>query len=132
VTRIVGKFMRLETRHESRIRAVTADKFLEAMKVVRPPADRVIEALSAHLVAKRHTITAGQLASIVGYENHGGINLGYGLLAAKIGRNLRPKIAGVTPRLSLLLELNRANARDHWMLTMRPQFAKALKQSGWI
>jgi hypothetical protein len=88
------------------------------------------EILSRHMKAPGRALTASRLAQLVGYQNHGGINLQYGLLAKQIGSALNRKDA----KLSLLVEFLRPKlvTNTEWVLVMRPAFAEALTRARWV
>ncbi len=75
-------------------------------------------------------MTATGLAHAAGYENYRGVNLHYGRLARSIGEALGMRGA----KLSLLTEFVKPNAltNDEWILVMRPEFAEALDEIGWV
>jgi len=65
-----------------------------------------------------------------GYRNFNALNLQYGTLARRVGEALRMHDA----RLGLLLEFNEPASltNEHWILTMRPAFADALRELDWV
>ena len=114
---------------ERPLKLPTRAQFAEALKQIRPPRGRQLDFLRYHLHARGRALTASRLAQAVGYQNHGGINLRYGLLAQRIGGALGLKEV----HLSLLVEFVRPKSitNTEWVMVMRPQFADALIQVGW-
>ncbi len=108
----------------------TQPQFVKALGKVFKPRGRQLDFLREHVQAPGRALTARRLAEAVGYQNHGGINLQYGLLAKRIGDALGRKDVDI----ALLVALVRPPAvtNKEWVLVMHPQFAEALKQAGWI
>ena len=108
----------------------TAKQFVTAMRSMKKPGGRHPLFLQAHYKAPGRAQTATKLAQAAGYENFRGINLWYGRLADKIGAALGHKNAN----LALLVEFAppRSVTNKEWVLMMRPAFADALKQVGWV
>jgi len=94
------------------------------------PRGRQLDFLREHVQAPGRALTARRLAQTVGYQNHGGINLQYGLLAHRIGDALGRRDV----HLSLLVDFVRPKSvtNTEWVLVMHPQFADALRQAGWV
>ena len=105
----------------------TKAQFVGALREVPKPGGRQRLFLRAHVRARRG-LTARRLAQAARYQNHGGINLQYGLLAQRIGAALHRRDA----HLSLLVEFRRPNSDAEWVLVIHPQFAAALKEAGWV
>jgi hypothetical protein len=112
------------------MRRPTAREFTEAMRELGPPRGRQIKFLKAHYRARGRLATATQLADAAGYRSYGGTNLHYGGLGRRIGRELGLKGTG----MELLVEFHepRSVTNREWILAMRPEFAAALKASGWL
>ena len=108
----------------------TRRQFTDVLAKIPMPGGRQLEFLREHANAPGRALTARRLARAVGYQNHGGINLQYGLLAQRIGEALGRR--GV--HLSLLVDFVRPKAvtNREWVMVMHPQFAEALKQARWI
>jgi hypothetical protein len=94
------------------------------------PGGRQLDFLREHVKAPGRARTARRLAQTAGYQNYGGINLQYGLLARRIGAALGRRDAN----LSLLVDFVPPTSvtNTEWVMVMHPQFAEALKQAGWI
>lgn len=105
-------------------------QFASALRKMTRPGGRQLDFLRAHYRARGRAMTATNLAEAVGYKDYRGINLWYGRLADTIGEVLGQK----DPRLSLLVDFVRPRAvtNTEWVLVMRPEFASALKQVGWV
>jgi len=89
--------------------------------------------LRAHYSAKNHCSTATKLAAGVGYKRHGGVNLRYGILAARIAAQVGIAIRPPIPYLSLLVEFKRQKGVNRKLdLVMRREFAEGLKRAGWV
>lgn len=65
-----------------------------------------------------------------GYKNFNALNLRYGTLARRIGEALGMYNA----RLGFLVEFNEPASltNEHWILSMKPAFADALRELGWV
>jgi hypothetical protein len=104
--------------------------YRDALSSIRVPQGKQLEFLQAHFNSPGKASTAAELARAVGYENWRPINLHYGKLAAMIGA-----AAGVpNPGIGLLVKVvgPKTISNENWILVMRPEFAKALVQAGWI
>jgi hypothetical protein len=112
------------------MRLPTRSQFAHALATLPTPGGRQLDFLREHANAPGRVLTARRLADAVGYQNHGGINLQYGLLARRIGEALGRSDVN----LSLLVDFVRPKAvtNKEWVMVMHPQFAEALKQAGWI
>ena len=108
----------------------TTKQFVTALRTIKKPGGRQPLFLQAHYKATGRALTATKLADAAGYENFRGINLWYGRLAEKVGAALGHKNAG----LALIVDLAppRSVTNKEWVLIMRPAFADALKQVGWV
>ncbi|GAB2489126.1 hypothetical protein [Arenimonas alkanexedens] len=108
----------------------TAKQFGAVLKSMKKPGGRQPLFLQAHYKAPGRAQTATRLAQAAGYVDFRGINLWYGRLAEKVGSALGHKNAG----LALLVDFAppRSVSNREWVLIMRPEFAEALKQSGWV
>lgn len=100
------------------LRPTTAAMFVSALNEIARPSEKQKEFLQAHYK--------------VGYKNHGGINLQYGILAKRITDQLG--LPPTNPYLSLLVKIKRSKngANDHYNLIMGDEFAKGLKSAGWV
>jgi hypothetical protein len=109
---------------------VSAERFAKALSQLDVPGGRQLEFLQLHMEAPGKTSTATNLAAAAGYRNWNALNLQYGLLAKRIGRQLGRK----RENLSLLVEFTRPKdvSNEHWLLHMRTEFAEALVSAGWI
>lgn len=104
--------------------------FVKAMRSLKKPGGRQSAFLAAHCEAPAGVMTATKLAKAAGYKSFGGINLRYGLLAQKIGAAMGRRNADIT-LLVTGVEPKAVTNRD-WLLSIRPEFAAALKDVGWI
>ena len=111
-------------------RSPTAAEFTKGLKSLRRPGGRQLDFLRAHCAAPAGVMTATRLAKAAGYRSSDGINLQYGLLAQRIGKALGRRdvditllVDGVTPK---------SVTNEHWLLSIKPQFAAALKRAGWV
>ena len=108
----------------------TRAQFVEALKLIRLPRGRQLEFLRAHLKAPERKMTARALAKAVGYRSYRGINLQYGILGRDIGQVLGKKEADIRVLVSFVSPHSEDNAE--WILVMKPQFADALVEAGWL
>lgn len=108
----------------------TEDEFFAALNRIALPGGSQRKFLRAHRDAPGRAATAKRLAEAAGYKDHRGVNLHYGRLAKRIGRELGRSEA----RLSLLVDFAppRSLTNREWVLVMHPQFAKALKRARWV
>jgi len=106
----------------------TQAEFAHALRGIPVPHGRQLDFLREHAQAYQRRLSARQLAESVGYKGYRGINLQYGLLARRIAEALDRNDA----RLGLLVKFDQKNPGAEWRLEMRSEFAKALKQAGWI
>lgn len=104
--------------------------FKRAMAVLGKPGGRQLGFLQEHFSAPGRASTAGNLARAAGYQNYRAINLHYGGLAKRIAGVLGIKGVGI----ELLVEGNEPLriTNEHWVLSMRPEFADALSELGWV
>lgn len=94
------------------------------------PGGNQLAFLSAHLAAPGKAATATILANAAGYTGWHSLNLQYGLLAKRIGKEMGMP----TATLSLLVDFVQPDAltNEHWILVMKPAFAQALVRSNWV
>lgn len=111
-------------------RAVTEKQLFDALTAIGKPGGRQLQFLQAHFDATGRAATATQLAQAAGYKSWRTLNLHYGVLARRIGERIRRTSA----RLGLLVEFSGPGdlTNEHWVLFMRPEFASALSQAGWV
>jgi hypothetical protein len=102
----------------------------DALAQLPKPGGSQLKFLREHAKSRGRALTARRLAEAVGYRNHGGINLQYGLLARRIGEVLGRR----DPHLSILVDFvpPRSVTNREWVMVMHPQFAEALKDANWI
>lgn len=103
--------------------------FESALRRIPKPRGRQLAFLQAHYDARGRGLNARKLAKAAGYKNYRGINLHYGLLAARVARELKVR-AGIELLVDSLTPKQASN--DEWVLLMRPTFARALKRAGWV
>lgn len=108
---------------------ISKTAFKRALELIGPPGGRQLKFLQAHYSSPGRASTATTLAWAAGYKNFNALNLRYGLLARQVGEAL--EISGAT--LGLLLEFKEpSRTNEHWILSMRPEFADALRELGWV
>jgi hypothetical protein len=109
---------------------ISTKAFADALTQIAKPKGKQLQFLRNHLNSPAKATTAAVLAHSVGYKNWRPVNLHYGKLAAKIGARL-----GVAdPGLSVLLDFAgpKTVSNENWILVMKPEFADALVQAGWV
>ncbi len=113
-----------------RSRRVTKAEFKRALELLGKPGGRQMRFLQAHYSSPGRASTATLLALAAGYENFNALNLQYGTLARRVGEVLGVRGA----KLGFLLEFNEPGSltNEHWILSMRPAFAEALRELGWV
>lgn len=67
----------------------SAADFESALRRIRMPRGRQLLFLQAHYDARGRGLNAGKLAKAARYKSYRAINLHYGLLAARVARELR-------------------------------------------
>ncbi len=105
-------------------------EFVKAMRSLKKPGGRQTVFLAAHCKASAGVMTATKLAKAAGYKSFDGINLRYGLLAQKIGSAMGRRNVDIT-LLVAGVEPKAVTNRD-WLLSIRPEFAAALREVGWV
>jgi hypothetical protein len=115
----------------NRFRIPSPESYKRALLGLLPIHDNHLAMLKANYQAPDHSITASQLAAIVGYQNFNAVNLQYGLFADKLCRSL-----GKHPdcHLSILatFEKDGLERQEHWKLVLRPEVVEALGELGWF
>src|ERR1700721_374517 len=119
---------------------ISAIQFSEALTHMKRPSASVCAILRAHFKARGRVSTMTLLAEAAGYASFSPVNLHYGALARRIARHLaisEPSLKmpqASDAYLSLLVDFIKPEAvtNVHWLLGMKPEFAEALKNSGWI
>ena len=111
---------------------ISAARFAAVLHEIGPLGENQLRFLRAHYHAPCHAATAALLAQEAGYRNHGGINLQYGKLAESIRARLR--LRRRPTQLSILVNFLRPPSvtNRHWVLVMRPEFARGLKLAKWV
>jgi hypothetical protein len=107
-------------------------EFAIALRALGKARGRVPRILRAHYEAPGRVATMSYLKKHVGYKSWRGVNLQYGLFADSVAKEI-----GCTPpetRIFLLVEFveKKTQSNEHWQLVMRPEFASALKDAGWV
>ena len=108
----------------------TAKQFVAVLSKLKHPGGKQPLFLQAHYEAPGRALTATNLSHAAGYKDFRGVNLAYGLLAKRIGVALGHS----KTNLDLLVEFvaPKSVTNKEWLLVMRPTFAEALKQVGWV
>src|SRR5205814_1597616 len=107
-------------------------EFKTALRALGQPTSGQRKFLQAHYRATGRVETMSNLASAAGYQAYTGVNLQYGWLARRIGKNLRLPLP--RPRIGLLVDFvdpPRISNRNY-VLHMKPAFASALRSTGWV
>lgn len=105
-----------------------ADRYVAAFCVVSNITDQHIQMLRVHYHAPERTVTAKQLAELVGYSSYLVVNAQYGRLARLVGEQLdyNPD----PQRLGTLVRFDKRHDEWHWL--MRTEVAEALERLGWV
>lgn len=106
----------------------TADRYVTAFRAVAGLSDCHYQLLRLHYHAPERTVTAKQLAELVGYKSYSVANLQYGRLARLVGEQL--DYDPEPERLGTLVRFEKRNGEWHWL--MRPEVAQALERLGWV
>jgi len=108
--------------------APSADRFVAAFRSVSKITDRQVQMLRLHYHAAERTVTAKELADLVGYTSYSVVNAQYGRLARLVGEQLdyNPE----PERLGTLVRFEKRH--DVWNWLMRPEVAEALERLGWV
>lgn len=86
--------------------------------------------LELHYNAPGRTITATEVARVLGFNHYSTVNGQYGRLGRRIREYLGSAADSIDQRLGMLVTFHRRNNEWHW--TMRPEVAEALESLGWI
>jgi 5-methylcytosine-specific restriction protein A len=105
-----------------------ADRYVTAFRAILGLTDRHFQFLRLHYHAPERTVTAKQLADLVGYSSYSVANAQYGRLARLVGERLdyNPE----PERLGTLVLFEKRLGEWHW--PMRPEVARALEILGWV
>jgi len=108
--------------------APSADRFVAAFRGVSNITDRHVQMLRVHYHTAERTVTAKELADLVGYTSYSVVNAQYGRLARLVGEQL-----DYNPEPERLGTLVRFEKRHYvWNWLMRPEVAEALERLGWV
>jgi hypothetical protein len=120
----------------------SVDDYKRALLACRPllSGRKYLEMLKANYFAPEHTITAGQMATAVGYANWSSANVQYGKFAGAIAQKLGhvsgqlEGVAGaVTPDVAILVSFHdgaTTGEEVHWRLL--PAVVQALEEMRWV
>jgi hypothetical protein len=108
----------------------TIAQFRRALDAIGTPGGSQQKFLRAHHKARGRAATTTQLAKAAQYRGYTGVNLRYGMLANRIGRELGRRDAN----LELLCDFVQAEGgrNTDLVLVMKPRFAAALERAGWL
>jgi hypothetical protein len=111
-------------------RPVSKTEYKRALELIGRPGGRQLRFLQEHYSSPGRASTASKLGMAAGYKNFNALNLQYGTLARRLGEALGMRNAG----LGLLLEFNEPDSltNEHWILSMKPAFADALRELDWV
>ncbi len=134
-TKLYRMFKQSKSRKGKPMKIPTNEQYLEALKSIDMTQNQK-KMLKEHYDAPNRTITYTELADAADYENHGGANLQYGLLAKKIGdaigfeyadeeNNPEKKFHGSAIGMG-----NPYTTGDNFELVMHHELAKAIAASG--
>ena len=114
-------------------KAAPASGYAEALRNLSAKlSDKHREMLLAHYRNPNKKVTAGQLASKVGYAGFGAANLHYGKLGVLIGKELG--LPEEDLHVGVLVHFIRPHSEGNkeWIWQMRPELAQALEQLKWV
>lgn len=105
-----------------------SNTYVAAFRAISGMTDRHFQLLRLHYHAPERTITATQLAELVGYSRYSVANAQYGRLGRLVGEKLdfNPE----PERLGTLVTFDKRQGEWHWI--MRPQVAMALETLEWV
>jgi hypothetical protein len=110
---------------------ISASRFASALYKLPVPGGRQMLFLRAHYNATNREMSATALARKARYREYRAINLHYGLLGTRIGGLVGRPSDGIDLLVDFRISRAAGNKKEV-ILIMRPQFAKALKQVGWV
>jgi 5-methylcytosine-specific restriction protein A len=113
---------------EIRDQIPSTNDYVSAFRILEGLTEKHVEMLRAHYNSPDRTVTAPELAELVGYSNLSAVNSQYGRLARKVG-----ELVAFQPepeQLGSIVEFEFRNDSWHWIL--RPEVAEALERLGWI
>ncbi len=88
--------------------------------------------LIEHCAAPDHTVTATELAALVGYPDANTINLRYGLLARAIAERLHWPVPEGHQESYAVAWFEQPDAdQAHWRWRMHPELVQAVRDLGW-
>lgn len=106
----------------------TPDEYVAAFRHI-DVAPHHMRMLLAHYHAPSRTLTASQMAKVLGYPTYSTANLHYGTL----GRIVAERLAWVPlPDQTVFALATFAKPRREWQWIMRPAVAEALERLGWV
>ena len=110
----------------------TKAEFCRALRIVGRPKGRQLKFLAAHYGAQERALNMRRLARSAGYASWRAVNLQYGLLAGRIASAIRAPVPSCA--VTFLCDFIRPNqaSNTEWILIMKPAFAAALKEVGWV
>jgi len=122
------------------ITPTTTAQFLSAMSDMKKPSASMRRLLKAHYNSRARVSTMSLLAEAARFTSFSPANLHYGALARRIAKHLaitEPTLKLPTESdayLSLLGDFIPPGkvTNTQWLLVMKPEFAEALLQSGWL
>jgi hypothetical protein len=107
----------------------TVAEYVAALGKLPRPSPKLRKLLSVHLAAPKYAMTAQLLSAKVGYADYRGFNAAYG----HCGRRLCRELGRPEERIGILVDFlqPRELTNRHWIAFLKPQFASALKKTGW-
>lgn len=106
-------------------------KTLEILAYSMTPKQRLM--LVKHYRAPEHTVTASQLAEMVGYPNWRTVNLQYGLFAQKLADRLGWVLPPDAQSSYAVAWFEKSEGdEEHWQWHMHPELAEALVALRWV
>lgn len=110
-------------------KTAAASEYAEALQRLGTKlSEKQREMLVAHYRAPDKKVTAGQLASKIGYANFGGANLHYGKLGVLIGQELGLPEQDLHVGVLVLFIRPNTEGNKEWVWQMRPELAEALER----
>jgi predicted HNH restriction endonuclease len=106
----------------------TAECYVSAFRAISGLTDGHYQILRIHYHAPERTITAKQIAKLVGFASYSVVNAQYGRLARLVGEQI--EYNPEPERLGTLVRFEKRHNEWHWI--MRHEVAQALEHLGWV
>lgn len=106
---------------------------LRSMELAHALTPKQRQMLIQHYRAPTRTVTATELAQLVGYPDSNTINLQYGLFGQNLADRMRWSLPPECQASYSIAWFEKPDAREeHWLWHMHSEVAAALEELGWV